>query len=1050
MKSRILSEPVLVGRERELKELRHYSELAAQAKGTTVFVSGEAGTGKTRLVREFLNFAKQRKDITTLTGWCLCNVGVPYFPFIEAFSAYFSTLSKKSDNEELWLNFWLKDQSRTGLSGTLKYLSPQALKDQTFAAVTNALFSISADKPTILFIDDAHWADSASLALLHYISRFIASQRVLVVATYRSEELNVDSEGRLHPLVETFRLMGRENLFKEVKLENLSLNDVLTLTESMIGGRVESEFAEKLAKESQGNPLFIVETLRMLCEKGNLVQENNRWRSVIDELGIPTKIKDIILRRVGALKPYQRKLLDLASVIGSKFDPELLGAVMGQSSLQVLETLGSIAHSSSLVICEGSTYRFDHEKSRDAIYGEISPPLRQAYHTWVAEKMEAGHKNGKLPVNDLAYHYAQTGNKEKAVKYALAAGQDALAKWSNRQAIEHFTYVLQNVPDGHGEEKRVALEGLGDAYAANCMYAEAIKIFAQLAESETGSWRLRALRKAMEAAFLKGDKPDLLLEYARKSEELALDDRLEMARVVNNRARAFAWAGRGDQKLDLADYAAALQIFEEENSLADVAEALWRSGEAYIFNKDLYEKGLGNLLRSRAIFREMGDVRKEIMVSRIIGSEFIFFGFFSEARQELANVLKAGEKLGVFDELARASGLLGLVDEYEGELEESLSQVLKALEYTKKTDAKFIQGFDLAALTRIYSRLGDLKRADEYFDRMTKLPAEVLTLVLVRMNVSLSTGVYFTAKGRWEESNQIFEAFDASTDGLGIFGREYAWALEKQGRAQEATVQWTRVQKLLEQTRERFGRADVQFNAMVPRKVRVGEAFEMRLDLVNVAKSPCTLVRVEGLIPTGSRVISLPSFCSIQNSLVSMGKKRIGSFEVETIKLKMALLKEGVYDLDPFLTYVNDSGETRTSRGKPITVTVRLVSSEDRLESAAEPSRAFDFKSEAAEKAVTFLVGAFKEDYVSRRMPPEKSGWRTLMEVVKKTRVTMYSMYGRSGRGGKTTLELERLGLIESRFFPGERGRGGHVLKIRICYEKENVKRWINRQRDLE
>ncbi len=169
------------------------------------------------------------------------------------------------------------------------------------------------------------------------------------------------------------------------------------------------------------------------------------------------------------------------------------------------------------------------------------------------------------------------GTKRKQSEYALAAAKDELARWSNSQAIKHFEYVLQNIPEGHAEEKRTALEGLGDAYAANYMYGEAIKTFDELAASETGVVRLRALRKAMDAAFLKGDKPDLLLEYTRKAEEVTVDNRLEEARVINSRARAWGFSGGGDLKMDLADYDVVLQIFEEENSIADAADALWRS-----------------------------------------------------------------------------------------------------------------------------------------------------------------------------------------------------------------------------------------------------------------------------------------------------------------------------------------------------------------------------------------------------------------------------------------------------------------------------------------
>ena len=156
------------------------------------------------------------------------------------------------------------------------------------------------------------------------------SERVLVLATLRSEELTADAEGRPRPLTETLRMMRREDLFAEIKLSNLNQDSVSRMAENMIGGFLEAKFAEKLAEESRGNPLFIVESMRMLSERKNLIEENNEWRIAVDEFGIPYKIKDIILRRLSALKYAQRRVLDAASVIGEKFDVELLAACLGK------------------------------------------------------------------------------------------------------------------------------------------------------------------------------------------------------------------------------------------------------------------------------------------------------------------------------------------------------------------------------------------------------------------------------------------------------------------------------------------------------------------------------------------------------------------------------------------------------------------------------------------------------------------------------------------------------------------------------------------------
>ncbi|MCJ7559569.1 DUF2791 family P-loop domain-containing protein, partial [Candidatus Bathyarchaeota archaeon] len=556
MKTGVLAEPVLVGRERELEELETLLNSALEGKGKTIFVSGEAGSGKTRLIREFLKVAKV-KGVSVMAGWCLSDAAAPYFPFVEAFHSYCASSDEEEQptslqqpetslgiagtaqmiSGERGITAWLTGPTPLQKTGRAEAVSPQVWKDQVYAGVAGTLHSISAQQPIILFLEDIHWADSASLALLHYVARAVNnSERIMVLATFRSEELTADAEGHPHPLAEALRMIRREDLFTEIKLSSLDQGDVSKIAENMMGGSLQPVLAEKLTAESRGNPLFVVESLRMLYERKSLFQEDNQWRLAVDELGIPSKIKDIILRRLGVLKFSQRRVLDAASVIGEKFDVELLSTVLGLDSLEVLETLNVIAHSTSLVSVEENCYRFDHARSRETLYEELSPPLKRGYHGRIAEKLEST-KGAALPLSDLAYHFAQAGNKEKALKYALAAAKDEMARFSNQQAIKHFTYALQNIPDGpeHAEEKRTALEGLGDAYYANSMYAEAIKTFDDLAASETGAVRLRALRKAMDAAFLKGDKPDLLLAYARKAEELAVDDRLEMARVINNR-----------------------------------------------------------------------------------------------------------------------------------------------------------------------------------------------------------------------------------------------------------------------------------------------------------------------------------------------------------------------------------------------------------------------------------------------------------------------------------------------------------------------------------
>ena len=158
--------------------------------------------------------------------------------------------------------------------------------------------------------------------------------------------------------------------------------------------------------------------------------------------------------------------------------------------------------------------------------------------------------------------------------------------------------------------------------------------------------------------------------------------------------------------------------------------------------------------------------------------------------------------------------------------------------------------------------------------------------------------------------------------------------------------------------------------------------------------------------------------------------------------------------LNPTVTYVDDLGETRTSSTRPFTITVQSMQKEPQAagkisecpqEGAVEhPVIEFEFATDDARRAFDFLIAAFLEDYMRRKLPVEKSGWRTLMEMIKSTKLSKYSTYGSNGRGGQVISELERQGIVDARVFSGERGRGGRVLKLRVMYEKESVRQQID------
>jgi hypothetical protein len=232
---------------------------------------------------------------------------------------------------------------------------------------------------------------------------------------------------------------------------------------------------------------------------------------------------------------------------------------------------------------------------------------------------------------------------------------------------------------------------------------------------------------------------------------------------------------------------------------------------------------------------------------------------------------------------------------------------------------------------------------------------------------------------------------------------------------------------------ERFEHANVQAYLKAPEEVTIEEELEVRLDLVNVAKNFGLLVRVDDLVPPSLKVAVSPSQYNIENSSLDMKGKRLEPLKVESIKLCLQATEAGVINLNPQVIYVDDVGKFRTCRPEPINMIVH-------------PKLTFEFKTKDAQSIFDFLISSFVEDYMRRMLSLQEAGWRSLMQIVRKAGVSRRRVYGAKGRVGPAISELKGRGLIETRFFTGERGRGGKILKTRISYEKETIKRYVDQR----
>jgi hypothetical protein len=230
---------------------------------------------------------------------------------------------------------------------------------------------------------------------------------------------------------------------------------------------------------------------------------------------------------------------------------------------------------------------------------------------------------------------------------------------------------------------------------------------------------------------------------------------------------------------------------------------------------------------------------------------------------------------------------------------------------------------------------------------------------------------------------------------------------------------------------ERFEHADIQANLKVSETIEMGEEFDAFLDLVNVGNNQGLLVRLDNVAPSGTKITKTTPQYEVENSTVNLKGRKIDPLKIESIKISLQATAPGVFNLKPKLVYVDDTGKFRTSTTEQANVSVH-------------PRASFEFKTKAAEDIFNYLVASFVDDYMKRKMTLERSGWRTSNEIVKHAKTNKSSVYGIGTGRGRDLLELERRGIVESRIFQGERGRGGNILRVRVPYDKETIKRYID------
>jgi len=457
---------IFVGREKEMDELRANLEDTLSGHGRLVMLVGEPGIGKTRTAQELVTYAHLRKA-QVLWGRCYEGEGAPaYWPWVQAIRSYVHERDHKALLSEMGSGAsaiaQLVSEVRERIPGLPEppKLDPEEARFRLFDSIATFLRNAAAGQPLVLVLDDLHCADKSSLLLLHFLAREIERARLLVVGTYRDVGLR-----RQHPLTQTLGELTREQLTHRILLRGLAERDVKRFIEITAGIDPPAALVAAVYKETEGNPFFVNEVVRLLVTDGRLdrMKEAKSW-----SVSIPQGVREVIGRRLDHLSAECNQILTTASVIGREFGLDALRAVAGMPEERVLERLEEAI--AARVIAEVhrrvGRYVFSHALIRETLRDELSTTRRVRLHKQIGEALETLYGSDPEPhLAELAYHFseaAQAGGADKAIAYAVRAGDRANGQLAYEEAAKHYETALQAMelvePAGKGHRCELLLK----------------------------------------------------------------------------------------------------------------------------------------------------------------------------------------------------------------------------------------------------------------------------------------------------------------------------------------------------------------------------------------------------------------------------------------------------------------------------------------------------------------------------------------------------------------------------------------------------------------
>ena len=707
----------LVGRASELADLLRGVEAAAEGRGGLTLLYGEAGVGKTRLVQELAHNAEWR-GLQVVWGRCYELIAPPaYQPLVEALRAGLDALRRAPLEPP-----WQAELSRLlpELAGDAPLpppLSPAEERRRLLEAIARGFLALAATTPGLLLLEDAQWMDLSSLEALRYLLPRLCDAPLAVVVTVRSEDLVGPQAGALTALENT-RLVHRLDLGRlDLEGTGALVQRALDLTHPA------PLFSARLHAETEGNPFFLLETLRTLMDEGLLQQDAaGEWHTPWDEatrdyaeLPLPPGVAQSIERRLARLPPPLDQMVDLAAVVGREVSFDLWRQAGGWEEEALLAAGDELCVWGLLCPADPpADYAFAHAQIRRVAYERLSSPRRRLYHRRVAEALS------RLAPDEpavLAYHWSRAEVWDRAAEAHQQAGDRARAVYAYAEAAAHYGAALdalERLPGPPDRERLFALHLVREEVLAQqgeraAQLADLIAL-ADLAE------RLDDDRRRIEVMLRQADYHLDVSELDQAGDWI--EQALRLARSVGDRSfEARGLALLGDLQMYHGDMAASLE--KKRQSLALYRALGDRAGEARLLDacgttaQMAGDDAAGSdyLEQALALYRALGDRRGEIHALYVLGRHARNRGDLGAARRygtwALEEVRRMGHRNGEAYHRLELGNLYRTVGDYEA----ARTMLQEAAAIFEQVGGKRGRGYAIFDLSLTHHYLGQEDRA---------------------------------------------------------------------------------------------------------------------------------------------------------------------------------------------------------------------------------------------------------------------------------------------------------------------------------------------------